>query len=365
MKIKAAVCREMKAPLVIEEMDLAEPKNGEVLVKNVSCGICHTDITGQDYCWYGMNPLPMVFGHEGAGIVEQVGPGVTDFEPGDHVVMSNPRCGQCEPCLTGKSYDCLKSVELCMYGLREDGTSPLSKNGEIIYQFFGQSSFATYSVARAYDIAKVDKDVDLALLGPLGCGVTTGAGAVLNELQPRPGTSIVVFGAGGVGLSAVMAAKICNCAVIIAVDVVESRLEKALELGATHVINGKEVQDIPAEIMKITGKGANFSVETTGLESIALDSIHCLGYGGKCAEIAVPMHVEFQQYMYELTAKTIHTISLGSSITKVFIPQLVDFYKRGQFPLERIIGYYDFEDINQAIADAHSGKTIKPVLRFK
>lgn len=364
MKIKAAVCRELLQPLVLEEVDLADPQDDEVLVRIAGCGICHTDIIAQENGWGGMNPMPMIFGHEGSGIIEKIGPGVKDFAVGDHVVISYPYCGECVMCKSGQPQNCINNWALVFSGLRKDGTSPISKDGETIHYFFGQSSFATFSITSVRNIVKVDQDINLAMLGPLGCGMMTGAGTLFNKLKPAPNSSIVIFGAGGVGLSSVMAAKICNCKTIIVVDVVENRLKLALDLGATHVINAKSISDVPNEVVKIIGQGADYMVETTGLESTTKDAIHSLGFGGEGALVAVANHVEFDNFYMSIYGKKLHTITMGEAITQEIIPKLIDLYKRGLFPFDKLIKYYEFENINQALADAKSGAVIKPVLKM-
>ena len=245
MKIKAAVIHNAGDRFNIEEVDLAEPRENEVLVKIVACGVCHTDESERSG---RMTPFPVVLGHEGAGIIEKVGSGVTGFEVGDHVTMSYPSDCECEMCKRRKNYYCIRGNELTFKGHFKDGYSPLSQNGERLNNFFGQSSFAEYAVCDINNVVKVDKSVPLKFIGPMGCGIETGAGAVLNHCKPEPGDTIVVFGTGGVGLSAIMAAKVAQCKTIIAVDVFDNRLEFAKELGATHTINSKLETDVVAKV---------------------------------------------------------------------------------------------------------------------
>src|SRR5690554_6980272 len=244
MKIQAAVTHAQGEDFSIEEVTLSGPKSNEVLVKIVATGVCHTDAVGRDL---GVSPYPIVLGHEGSGVVEQVGENVTSLAVGDHVVMSFAHCGQCENCLTGHPTVCSRFNELNFGGCMEDHTCRLHQGDTDLHTFFGQSSFGTHIVAHERNVVKVDKDVDLALLGPLGCGIQTGAGTVLNRLKPEFGTSIAIYGCGAVGLSAIMAAKIANCRQIYAIDVHDSRLELARELGATHALNGRQV-DVVKEI---------------------------------------------------------------------------------------------------------------------
>src|SRR5690554_5275358 len=260
MEIKAAVTHKQGEAFKLEPVELAEPALGEIRVRIVATGVCHTDAVARDL---GIAPFPIVLGHEGAGVVDAVGEGVTDLKPGDHVVLSFAHCGGCGNCLTGHPTVCNTFNDLNFGGAMDDGSHRITQGETAINTFFGQSSFATYAIAKSRNAVKVDSEVDLALLGPLGCGIQTGAGTVLNRLKPEFGSSIVIYGAGAVGLSAMMAAKILGCEYIIAVDVHDNRLTLAKELGATHTLNGQQV-DVVKEVQKITGGGSHYAVETTG-----------------------------------------------------------------------------------------------------
>ena len=245
MKIQAAVTRTQGAPFSIEQVDLSAPRKGELLIKLVACGVCHTDDKArQGY----FTPFPAVLGHEGAGIVEAVGDGVENFAVGDHVVLSYPACGTCANCKKHKPYYCYRSTELSFFGKMADGFMPLSQGGEPINGFFGQSSFSTYAIVPVFNAIKVDPSIDLKLLAPLGCGIQTGAGAILCAFKPDAGDTIAIFGTGTVGLSAIMAAKVAGCSKIIAVDILDSRLDEAVQCGATHTVNSKEVPDVAEAI---------------------------------------------------------------------------------------------------------------------
>lgn len=235
MQTKAAVVFEKDKPFQLTDITIEDPKPGEVLIRLVGTGICHTDYFAQNQSY--PVPLPAVLGHEGSGIVEKIGVGVNHIQPGDHVVLSYSSCGVCPNCLSGKAYACEQFYDLNFGGRMADGTCRLHHDHQDVSNFFGQSSFAHYSVASARNVVKVPKDVPLEMLGPLGCGIQTGSGAVLNKLKPVPGSSIAVFGIGAVGLSAIMAAEVAHCGIIIAIDIQDSRLELAKELGATHTIN--------------------------------------------------------------------------------------------------------------------------------
>lgn len=361
MIIKAAVTHNPGADFKMEEVDLKGPKQDEVLVKIVSCGVCHTDAAAK----YQHIPvqLPAVLGHEGAGIVQEVGDGVKGIKKGDHVALSFSSCGVCENCLTGRPYVCKDFNLLNFGGIMNDGTKRLSQGDKEISTFFGQSSFATYATVNERNIVVVDKDVDLALLGPLGCGFQTGAGTVLNGLKPEAGSSLVVFGMGSVGFTAVMGAKIAGCEKIIVVGGNTDKLKMAKEFGATHTINYKETNDVVDEIKRITEGGADYTLDTTGVPAIINQAMYALKVLGTCAIVGVAGDVTLNiQNALMGEGKTMKGFIEGNSIPKLFIPRLIQYYKEGRFPIDRLITKYKFEDINQAFEDSHSGRTIKPVL---
>jgi aryl-alcohol dehydrogenase len=364
MKIQAAVVREKAGPFIIEQVDLDEPKAGEVLVRMVATGLCHTDLVAR--AQFLPVPLPAVFGHEGSGIVESVGPGVTKVKAGDHVVMSYLYCGTCPSCKKGIPSWCLNFLPSNFAGVRSDGSTTMKKGGQAIHgSFFGQSSFGAYALASERNVVKVQDDVPLEILGPLGCGIQTGAGGVINSLQARPGSSIAVFGVGSVGLVAVMAAYASGCTTIIAVDVVPARLKVALEMGATHTIDSNTVDPVE-EIRKITGGGVEYSLECAGIPKVLRQAVDALTWGGVCGLIGVaPMGAEVSLDMQNiLNGRAVKGIVEGDSNPDVFIPQLIELYKRGRLPFDRIMTFYPFEQINQAAEDSENGKTLKAVLRF-
>ena len=247
----------------------------------VASGMCQTDLHGRD--GYYNTPYPAVYGHEGAGVVEAVGASVRKFAPGDHVVISFPWCGACPNCRRDMPSHCLKGPELKMRGTRPDGSTLMSKGGAAVYgAFFQQSSFATHAIANERYMVSVRKDAPLELLGPFACSGQTGAGAVLNSMQPRAGDLFAVFGVGAVGLSALMAAKIAGCDPIIAVDVHDERLALAQALGATHVINHGGRTDVVADIRRITGDGVRFSLETSAQPAVLREAVEALIAAGTC-----------------------------------------------------------------------------------
>ena len=356
MKIKAAVVHNLNDPYVIEEVDLAGPKADEVLVKIVASGVCHTDhmmVIG------GFAKLhPVVLGHEGSGIVERVGESVKDFAPGDRVSMSFSYCKECYACTTGRPYECEENRRLNFGGRAYDGTTRLTKDSVELSNFFNQASFATYAVTHRNNLVHVPDEMDLRIAGPLGCGIQTGAGAVLNCLKPEPGSSLAVVGCGGVGMSALMAAKICGCSTIIAVDTVDSRLGLAMELGATHVINAAKADPADAAREITNGRGADYAVNASGLGKTARAALDLTQNFGKLAVIGGGGECTFDH----IGGRIIYGITEGWSIPGDFIPKLMAFHLNGSFPFDRLIKFYDFNDINTAAEDSLSGKTIKPVL---
>lgn len=364
MKITAAVVREKARPFTIEELELEGPRENEVVVRLVGAGVCHTDLIVRDQ--YYPVPLPSVLGHEGAGVVEQVGSKVSKVKPGDHVVLSYMSCGKCANCKKGKAGYCYELFGYNFGGAREDGSTTLNKDGEAVHgSFFGQSSFGTYALANERNVVKVRDDVPLNILGPLGCGIQTGAGGVINALAPHAGTSIAVFGTGSVGLSAIMAARVVGCTTIIGVDVRPSRLDMARELGATHVINGAEGNTVE-KIQEITGTGVDCSLETTALPEIFRQAVDCLTLTGVCGLIgAAALGTEVKLDMNTiLFGRTVRGIIEGDSIPDIFIPQLIELYMQGRFPFDKLIKFYKLEQINDAARDSEAGTVLKPVLTF-
>jgi len=365
MKIKAAVAVE-KGRLEIQELELGAPRMGEVLVKVVACGICHTDTSTLNLVV--PSPLPMVLGHEGVGIVEQVGPGVQSLREGDHVILSFPSCGNCPQCQTGRPYACETSSELFFNGIYQAGGTRIKNGrGQDVGSLFGQGGFADHCIVSERSAVKVDPEVDMKPLCSLACGAQTGAGAVLNLMQPKPGDSVVVFGCGAVGMSAIMAAKLCGCSAVIGVDAVPSRLALAKECGATHVINGKECPDIAAEVLGITGgKGANFALESSGAAVLVKPMLMSLGKEGRAVVVSfVGGSVDMDLTMLFVgSCRSLQGTVEGAANPQVFIPRLVEFYKQGLFPVDKLANYYSFDQIDQAFADSASGKTIKPILVF-
>ncbi|MEA1084473.1 NAD(P)-dependent alcohol dehydrogenase [Sphingomonas sp. CD22] len=364
--ITTAVVREQGGDFLIEPASIGAPGPREVLVRVVATGVCHTDMIIRDQ--YYPSPLPAVLGHEGSGVVEAVGAGVRSVAPGDHVVMTFMSCGYCGQCDQGHPAHCENFFGLNFGGGRGDGsTATCDAHGDVLHDhFFGQSSFGSFAVAHERNVVKVSHEAPLELLGPLGCGIMTGAGAVLNALKVEAGSSFAAFGSGAVGLSAVMAARVAGATTIIAVDVTPSRLALAKELGATHVVNSREV-DVVATIKQITGGGVHYTLESSGRPEVLRQAIDALAIRGSCGIVGAPRlgtEASFDVNDVMVPGKRIIGIVEGDSVPQVFIPRLVDLYLQGRFPFDKLVGFYDFAQINEAIADSESGKTIKPILRF-
>jgi aryl-alcohol dehydrogenase len=365
MQVTAAVVRERSGPFVIDTLELTEPRPDEVLVRVAASGMCATDLHGRD--GYYDTPYPCVFGHEGAGVVEAVGSGVSTVAVGDHVIMSFPWCGTCANCRRDMHSHCQKSFAWKFSGTRPDGSTLLRKNGAPVYgAYFQQSSFSSHTIANERFVVKVRRDAPLDLIGPFACSGQTGAGAVFNSMKPKPGDSFAVFGVGAVGLSGLMAAKVAGCDPIIAVDIHDRRLALARGLGATHTINHTGRGDVVAEIRKVTGEGVRFSLETSAQPAVFREAVEVLMPAGTCVLLGsarsgteVTFDMAFLQF-----GRVVHGVIQGESHPQEFIPQLVDLLVQGKMPVDRMITFYDIADINRAAQDSASGATIKPVLRM-
>jgi aryl-alcohol dehydrogenase len=275
-------------------------------------------------------------------------------------------CGSCTSCRAGHDTYCENFLALNFSGARPDGTTTLRKGDQVIHgSFFGQSSFANFALAEERNIVKVPEDIPLEILGPMGCGIQTGAGAVMNALQAGPGTSIAIFGVGPVGMSAVLGAVVCGCTTIIAVDISPERLKMAEELGATHTINAGDVNPVEA-ILDLTGGGPNFSLECVGNPAVfrqAVDVLPLLGVCGLVGVVAPGTEVTLNMDLI-MNGRTVRGIIEGDAIPDLFIPKLIELYKQGRFPFDRMITFYPFEEINKAVEEMEKGLVIKPVLRL-
>ncbi len=363
-KIKAAIVNGVNQDYVLEDVYLDEPRANEVLVKLVASGICHSDEAFR----LGEAPynFPAVFGHEGAGIVEEVGEAVTTVKPGDHVVMSYAFCGHCPSCMHGKPATCAEWAQRNVTGRRLNGDGIFFKEDKetVISTILGQSSFTTHTVVDENNVTKIDKEVDLRLVGPLGCGFLTGSGTVFNGFKPEVNSTMAVFGTGTVGLAAIMAAKIAGCSTVISVDIHDHRLETAKSLGATHTINSRKV-DALEEVQRLTGGlGADYVIDTTGLSDVMKTALDATAQGGTYAPVAVSSNeLKFSPFG-EIVAstKTIKGVLMGDAVPQASIPQLIEFFKQGRFDFDKVVKYFDFEDINAAANASNSGEVIKPII---
>lgn len=365
-KARAAVMREQRAPFQIEDVEIAAPRADEILVRMAGTGVCHTDIVCRDAFPV---PTPMVLGHEGAGVVEAVGSAVTSLKPGDHVVLSFNSCGGCPNCESHEPAYCYQFLGLNFGGVRlDDNSSPVSQAGEKIHaNFFGQSSFASLAITRASNAVKIDKDLPLAMMGPLGCGIQTGAGAVMNSLKVRTGQSLAIFGAGAVGLSAVMAAKAIGASAIVVVEPNAARRALALELGATAAIDPASTPDVLDQVRHNSGGGVAYALDTTGIPGVIGTAAETLMPNGLLGLLGMappeaPMPMTIMSLL--MRGSGVKAIVEGDSDPQTFIPQLVALYKEGKFPFDRLIKTFPFEQINEAIAASENGTAIKPVVVF-
>ncbi|MCB0977643.1 MAG: NAD(P)-dependent alcohol dehydrogenase [Acidimicrobiales bacterium] len=359
MKTRAAVLRSPEGPFAVEDVELAPPGSGQILVRVAGAGVCHTDLLHGE--GLGIAPLPAILGHEGAGVVEAVGDDVEGIAEGDHVVLSFTTCGSCRNCADGHPAYCDTFLFRNLGGRAMDGTTGVTdaEGADVSSRFFGQSSLAAHCVADARHAVVVDRDLPLELLGPLGCGFLTGAGSVVNSLGVQEGMSVVVTGAGAVGLAAVMAAKALGAGTIIAVDRHESRLELARELGATHTVGADA--DLAAEILGITAGGADRALDTTGVPAVILATLASLRMTGVLGMVGA-QHGDLVLDGLTPLGKTITAIFEGDAVPRELIPRLLGWWREGLFPFDRLIETFPLDEIEDAIAASRSGRVVKPVL---
>ncbi|GAA3208802.1 NAD(P)-dependent alcohol dehydrogenase [Actinocorallia longicatena] len=360
MRIEAAVLRAADAPYSVEAVDLAEPGPGEVLVRIAGTGMCHTDLLGR--APGDRIAKPVILGHEGSGVIEAVGPGVVSLRAGQHVVLSFDSCGGCAECRGSRPTACSRMTALNMRGTPADGVVRArdERGTAVNNRWFGQSSFATHALATVANTVPVADDLPLELLGPLGCGVQTGAGAMLISLGVGVGDSVAIFGAGAVGLAAVMAAKAAGATTIVAVDLNEARRDLALELGATHALDGAD-PDLTRRIRRLGGEGVRCSFDTTAVPAIVAAAVGCLRAGGVCGLAGVGS-AEYRLDPMVLLGRTVKGIIVGDAVPQVFVPRLIELWRLGRFPFDRLIRTYPLTSVNEAEADAVEGKVVKPVL---
>ncbi len=364
MKTRAAVQRSGDGPFTIEELDVGDPGPGEVRVKLTAVGMCHTDLLARE-----LPPEffagPVVNGHEGAGVVESVGEGVTSVAVGDHVVLSFNSCGSCRSCEATRPASCFEFQAYNTAGSRLDGSTAFTDSaGERVgSHFFGQSSFAELTVVAERSLVTIDPSYDLMTLGPLGCGVQTGAGTIMNSLDVPAGASVVIAGAGALGLSAVMAAKHVGASTIVAIDRHASRLDLAERYGATHTITG-EPAELTAQIHEATGGGADHAFDTTGNAAVVRAVFEGLNNVGVLGLAGVGFGDLTFDFLSLIGGRTIKGIIEGDAVPSEFIPHLAQLNADGHFPYDELITTFSIDDINAAEAASASGEVVKPVLLF-
>lgn len=365
MRISATVLRDVDAMPRPEEVDLAEPQPHEVRVRLASSGICATDVHAAGLVYAGMLSLPVVLGHEGAGVVEAVGDQVGRVAVGDHVAMVFDSCGTCHHCVRHAPSYCSTFDARNFGGGRLDGTTSLSAGDEAIgSHFLGQSAFATHSVVSERSVVKIDPSIPLDVVGPFGCGIMTGAGAVLNELRPTVDSTIAVFGAGTVGLAGVMAARAAGCAEIVAVDLSPARLALAQELGATHVVDAG-ADDVAEAVRAVVPGGVELALDTTGLTSVVSTAVAATAARGRTGVVGVGADQTMElDWRLMLAGRSVMGITSGSADPDVFLPQLLELHRAGRFPVDRLVTTYSFAQFDQALADSRSGAVVKAVLTY-
>jgi S-(hydroxymethyl)glutathione dehydrogenase/alcohol dehydrogenase len=358
--MKAAVFHGPQKPLTIENVEVAQPIGREVLVHTVASGVCHSDLHFVD--GYYQFPTPAILGHEAAGIVESVGPHVTEFKPGDHVIAClSVFCGHCAYCLTGRTHLCQSRP------VRTPQEPPkLTWNGSPVNQFANLSAYAEKMLVHENGLVKVKNDMPLDRAALIGCGVTTGVGAVLNTARVEAGATVAVYGAGGVGLAVIQGARIAGAGMIIAVDVFEKKLAQARELGATHTVDASKGDPVKA-IREMTGGGVEYAFEAIGLKKAAEQAFECIRPGGTATVIGmipVGQKLELEGSVF-LREKRIQGCSMGSNRFKVDMPKYVDFYQRGLLRLDEMITRRGrLEDVNDAFRAMKAGEVARTVLMF-
>ncbi len=369
IKSRAAVAWGAKQPLQIEEIEVASPKAGEVLLRIVATGVCHTDA----YTLSGADPegiFPTILGHEGGAIVEEIGQGVTSVKPGDHVIpLYTPECGQCKFCKSGKTNLCQAIRATQGKGLMPDGTSRFSLNGKPIYHYMGTSTFSEYTVLPEISVAKISKEAPLEKVCLLGCGVTTGIGAVMNTAKVEAGATVAIFGLGGIGLSAIIGATMAKASRIIGIDLNPAKFEVAKQLGATECINPKDYdRPIQEVIVDLTDGGVDYSFECIGNVKVMRSALECCHKGwGESVIIGVAgAGEEISTRPFQLvTGRVWRGSAFGGVRGRSELPSYVDRYMKGEFELDTFITHtMGLEDINKAFDLMHEGKSIRSVISF-
>ena len=367
LKCLAAVVASRGAALTIEQFDLDEPAPSEIAVRIAATGICRTDLHIRDG-GYPVPDFPVIPGHEGAGVVTAVGSAVADVRVGDHVLMTYPFCGECLNCLRGSLAYCERGFALAFGGARLDGSSGWRRGDDgtrVNGHVFQQSSFASHTLAAASSAVILDRELPLELAPAFGCGVSTGAGAALNVMDLRPGSRLAILGTGTVGLAALIMARHLGVKQIIAVDANPGRLEMAAELGATHTVDASDREARDA-IQRLTGDGADYIFDTTGHPDVVASALDSLAMTGTVVMAgSAPAGTRTSLSMSALlNGRAVRGTIQGDSEARTLVPRLIELYRQGCFPVDRLVSGYRFGDIQRAIADMESGQAIKPILRM-
>jgi S-(hydroxymethyl)glutathione dehydrogenase/alcohol dehydrogenase len=369
MKTRAAVAYRAGAPLVIETVDLAGPRAGEVLVEIHATGVCHTD----EFTRSGADPeglFPVIFGHEGAGVVVDVGPGVTSLKKGDHVIpLYTPECRQCKSCLSRKTNLCTAIRATQGQGVMPDGTSRFSIGGEKIHHYMGCSTFSNYTVLPEIALAKIREDAPFDKVCYIGCGVTTGIGAVINTAKVEPGANVVVFGLGGIGLNVIQGARMAGADRIVGVDINPARKALAERFGMTHFVNPKEVEgDLVAYLVSLTDGGADYSFECVGNVDLMRQALECChrGWGVSVIIGVAGSGQEIRTRPFQLvTGRVWKGTAFGGARGRSDVPKIVDWYMRGKIEIDPLITHtLPLERINDAFDLMHAGESIRTVVTF-
>ncbi len=370
MKTKAAVAHKAGAPLSVEEIDIDGPREGEVLIEVKATGVCHTDA----YTLSGADPeglFPAVLGHEGAGVVVEVGPGVTSLAVGDHVIpLYVPECRQCSYCTSGKTNLCQAIRSTQGAGLMPDGTSRLSVGGESLFHYMGTSTFAKHTVVPEIAVAKIREDAPFDKVCYIGCGVTTGIGAVINTAKVAPGDNVVVFGLGGIGLNVIQGARIAGANMIVGVDINPNRKALAEAFGMTHFVNAKDVPEgeLVPHLVNLTGGGADFSFECVGNVKVMRDALECChkGWGTSIIVGVAGSGEEISTRPFQLvTGRNWRGTAFGGAKGRTDVPKIVDWYMDGKINIDDLITHtMPLGDINHAFELMHHGESIRSVVLF-
>ena len=369
MQVRAAVAHEAGKPLVIETVNLEGPRPGEVMVEIHATGICHTD----EFTLSGADPeglFPAILGHEGAGVVVEVGQGVTSVKPGDHVIpLYTPECRQCDYCTSGKTNLCQAVRVTQGQGVMPDGSSRFSLGGEPLYHYMGTSTFSNFTVLPEIAVAKIREDAPFDKVCYIGCGVTTGLGAVMNTAKVEPGSNVVVFGLGGIGLNVIQGARMVGCDRIVGVDINPERRAMAEKFGMTHFVNPNEVEgDLVPYLVDITKGGADYSFECIGNVDVMRDALECChkGWGESIIIGVAGAGQEITTRPFQLvTGRVWRGTAFGGAKGRTDVPRIVDWYMEGKINIDDLITHtIPLEDINKGFDLMHAGKSIRSVVTF-